>query len=396
MAAAVLLVLVLVGGALVRTFSDAAATRSVTSEAPETAPAAPDDVPEALTEAWRAPSAATPVPLAVGPTAITADGSEVVGRDPLTGLPRWSYRRELQLCTVGAAWNRAVAVYEEGEYCGEVTTLEAAGGARGPQRNADVGLGARLQGNGTLVAATSPYYLEVWRSDLVRTVEYGEVPVEVQPGRQPRPGCRHASVVLGTGRLGVLERCPDDPGDRLTMLEPNGEEADSPEELFSVVLPEKGARLVALSPDRAAVLLPDPTRLAVLDADGEQVASYPLDLPAGDLDGDPAGGVVPTTYGVRTIQWWTGSRTIGLDISTLRPVWSLPNTLGPGTLMAGRLVVPVPDGLAVLDSGTGDHLLTVHVPRGDHSGRVGLASLGPVLLEQRGPEVVALVPANAG
>ena len=111
--------------------------------------------------------------------------------------------------------------------------------------------------DGSYVTATGADYLEVWRSDLVRTLEYGDVPTPVQPGKQPRPQCDYGSTAMSSDRIGVIERCPDAPSDRLTVITPDGSKgADTPEVQFSVELPATGAVLVALSGDRAAVAVP--------------------------------------------------------------------------------------------------------------------------------------------
>jgi hypothetical protein len=391
LAAGVLVLVLAVATTLVIVTSPAAHTRSEPAERPvPPVPPAPPAVPAALTEIWRAPSAATNPPVAVGPVVVTGDDGTVVGRDPLTGQRRWSYQRNLPLCTVGAGWGRAIAVYRNGRYCSEVTSLDAETGARGPQRNSDVPVGTRLLFNGYLVAATGSDHLETWRSDLVKTMEYGDLPAEVQPGTQPRPDCLHVSVAVSGGRVGVLERCPGEAGDRLTVLLPDQTEQDRPNESVSVVLPGSGARLVALSDSREAVLLTNPTRLSVRGADGAEVASYSLDLPPDDLAGDPPGEVVPTTEIPGAIVWWTGSRVIALDADDLHPLWTVPGALGAGTLLAGAPVLPVPGGLVEVNPADGRVLRTVAVNRGDYLGPVALAATGPVLLEQRGPTVVAL------
>jgi hypothetical protein len=50
----------------------------------------------------------------------------------------------------------------------------------------------------------------------------------------------------------------------------------------------------------------------------------------------------------------------------------------------------VPGGVVEVNPVDGHVLRTVPVNRGDYHGPVTLAALGPVLLEQRGPTVVAL------
>jgi hypothetical protein len=390
-AAGVLVLVVLLGIVVVVATSSAVHTTSILATGPVPAePEAPPRVPATLTEAWRAPSAATPTPVAVGPVVVTGDDSTVVGRDPITGAQRWSYQRDVPLCTIGAEWGRAIAVFRNGRYCSEVTSLHAGTGARGPQRNSDVPVGTQLVSDGYLVTATGSNHLETWRSDLVKTMEYGQLRADIQPGTQPRPDCLHTSVAVTEGRLGVLERCPGEAGDRLTVLLPDETEADRPNQDVSTLLPTKGARLIALTADRSAVLLPNPARLSIRGHDGAELASYPLDLPPGDLAGDPPGEVVPTTDIPGAVLWWTGSRTIALDSTDLHPLWTVPGALGPGTLMAGAPVLPVPNGLVELNPADGRVLRTVAVNRGDYQGPVTLAALGPVLLEQRGPTVVAL------
>ncbi|MGI8816160.1 MAG: Rv3212 family protein [Pseudonocardia sp.] len=396
-AAATIAVVIVVAVALLAGFGPAARTSSVTLTGPiPVTPPAPDDVPATLTELWRAPSAATPSPVTDGPLVVTGDndagagGGTVLGRDPLTGQTRWSYHRELSLCTVGSGWHTALAVFRQGEYCSEVTQLTPATGARVQQRNSDVHPEIRLIDLGNLVGAAGADYLEAWRIDLIKTVMYGATRTDAQPNRQPHRGCRHLSTTGTQGRVAVLERCPDEATDRLTVLRPDGEQGDRPELEFSVTLPSDAAKLVAVSADRVAVVLPNPTRLSIRDGAGTEVASLPLDLPPADLTVDQPGSVPATADGLRTVAWWTGSRTVGLDVAELRPTWTVPDSLGPGTVWAGRLVVPVRAGLAVLNADNGAPLRTIPMGRGGWKGPVSLSALGPVLLEQRGPTVVAL------
>ena len=73
---------------------------------------------------------------------------------------------------------------------------------------------------------------------------------------------------------------------------------------------------------------------------------------------------------------------------------TLPDTLGPGVDYGGRLLVPVRDGVAVVDGASGRIERTLPVPRDDPGGPVTSAALGDVLVEQRGTEVVALRPSS--
>jgi hypothetical protein len=309
-----------------------------------------------------------------------------VGRDPVNGAQRWLYRRDLPLCTVGTGWGMALAVFRRGQYCSEITALLADSGARGPQRNSDVSRGAALLNDGNLVTATGSNYVETWRSDLVKTLGYGNPRAILEPGSQPRPECTHTSAAVATDRVGVLERCPKDSGDRLTVLRPDNANSDHPDQIFSVVLPTRGARIVAVSSTRVALLLPAPTRLSIRDEHGKEVTSYPMPAIA-DPSGVPS---VPTTDTPGATLWWTGSSTVALDVDNLNPIWTLPTTLGPGTLFAGQSVIPAPNAELVVNSTTGAILRTVAVSRNAYQGPVLTSTCGPVLLEQRGPIVVAL------
>ncbi|MEO7196305.1 MAG: hypothetical protein ABIZ05_16085 [Pseudonocardiaceae bacterium] len=397
-AAVALGVVVLAGSGALWWNSDARHTTLITAPgfmgSGLTGSAGPEHVPAALTEAWRAPSPATPDPLVQGATVVTGAAGMVAGRDLRSGAVRWSYRRDRSLCTVAAGFHEVVAVYQRGETCGEVTALAWSDGRRGPQRTGPVQAPTRLVAAGDQVAASGWHYLEVWRSDLVRTLVYGREPTPAQPATQPRPDCVHGSMALGEGTLGdgelaVVEQCPGERV-RLTVQRADPHDPDQPEVTFSTLLPGRQARVVAVSGKRVAVALPDPARLAVLDEQGREVAEYPLAVPDAELRGNPPGGVVETTKTATEVYWFTGSATVALDTVDLRPRWTRPGSLGAATEVAGALLLPVPGALAVLDTTTGQQLGALPVDRGSYRGPVSTASSGCVVLEQRGDTLVAL------
>jgi hypothetical protein len=351
-------------------------------------------LPTVLTKAWQAPSPATPVPLVHDGTVVTSAAGEVAGRDPHSGAVRWSYRRDRPLCTVAAAFHQVVAVYRRGETCSEVTALDWTSGRRGPQRTGPVEAPTQLAAAGNQVAASGRHYLEVWRSDLVRTLAYGRLPTPAQPATQPRPACLHRSMALDSarsdgGRLALVEQCPGERV-RLTVQRSDPKEPDQPEVTFSTLLQGQQAQVVALSQDRVAVALPDPARLVVLDERGKEVAEHPLAIPDADLRGDPPGGVAEVTRTPTELYWFTGSATVALDPGDLRPRWTRAGSLGTGSDVAGRLLLPVPGALAVLDTTTGAQVGELPVDRAGYRGPVGIASTGDVVLEQRGDALVAL------
>jgi hypothetical protein len=440
-AAALIAVAALVGGLLLWQNSASRATTSDPASRPLTRPEAPAKFPPSLGEAWRARSSATLQPVVAGPAVVTGDntaaGGEVAGRDPLTGEVHWRYARDLPLCTVASSWSMAVTVFQTSGNllpaddprasggCSEFTSLDPATGGRGRQtkpgedrpqkpdggqRNSDAELGTRLLTDGSYLTTTGSRLLTTLRSDLVRTVEFGAVPAIQNPNKQPRIGCRFTTVAVTTGKIGVIERCPEDSSDRLTVYKSlgaaengGGNDDEKPDVVASVIVGDD-ARLVALSeqcrvqvPGEAdaiqqcsAVVLPNPNRLVVFGEKGAQLASYPLGDLGDDLGKTPVGHAMEVNRVAGTVYWFTGSRTIALSLSDFSPRWTVEGALGPGTAFGGKVLVPVRDGLRVLDPADGTVIGTLPVDRGDYTGPVSMAAIGPMVLEQRGDLLVAL------
>ncbi|MER6760702.1 MULTISPECIES: Rv3212 family protein [Amycolatopsis] len=389
--AGAIVVVVAVVAAIVAGTSDNLHTSRALADPPHALPSPPTAVPGSMTQLWQAPSSATPIPIGQSDTVTTADGSEVAGRDPLTGQVRWHYTREnLQLCTVDAAWGRVNAVYHKAMGCSEVTQLDPATGRITAQRNGDAELGTRLVSDGSHVTTTGKHLLDTWRDDLVKSMEYGKVPFLQNANKQPRPNCTYGTVAMAADKIGVIERCPGDRTDRLTIYKATAEHEDEPKVTYTALLAGKRARVIAMSGDLTGVLLPDQKLYVVYGADGSQKAAYPMDLPASDVANDPVGGTEATTRTAAGIYWYTGSKTVALSRDDLSPRWTLDGTLGPGITFATQLVVPIRGGLAVLNETNGATLRTVGVDRGAYTGPIRLTALGPVLLEQRGPTVAAL------
>jgi hypothetical protein len=387
---AAVLVLLLGGGAvLYGVQSPAANTESVPATAAPAPPPPAGAVPASFSELWRAASPGTPVPLVAGDGVVVAEGSRISGRDATTGQERWSYTRDLPLCTTGLADGRVLALYRNDEYCSELSTLGPDTGLRGPTRTLDTRPGTRLIGQDP-VLATGQDYAETFRSDLVRTAEYGTVRAQEEPGDQPRAGCTYLSFAAARDRAGVLERCPGQATERLSVIRPSGTDGDRPVFDSSDEIGTDGAQLVAVSPERSAVLLPGVPRLALYDRGGRKTGEFPV--ATGPRITAPADGVARTSSDDARRYWWTGSATVALDTGTLQPRWSVPGTLGPGTRYGDRLLVPVPGGLADVDPGTGSVGRTVPVDRAGWTGPVQVTAQGGLLAELRGDQIVVLGP----
>lgn len=379
--------------------SDARGTVSVIAAVSPPEPPSATAVPSQLVELWSAPSATTPAPIVTDSTVVSADGTAVVGHDPWTGAELWRYQRDRALCGAVASWQSVVAVFTDDRGCSAVTALDAATGARGKQRSSDADDAVRLSADGTYVVAQGDTRLELWRSDMVRTLEYGRVSAPVNPHTQVRPDCAIHDAHSSRSRVAVIVRCPDDDGERLSLVTPAPDDDEEPQEQGSVLLtarsPEStnvqtgvsGARVVAVVADRTVVFVPGPQPvLVVFDGGAVEVGSVPVE--AGFADGavpPPALVVGSTAY------WWSGEAVVALDTAAFAPKWSFPGAIGPGTVMADRYLVPVAEGIAVLDTATGDELDRIEVDRGSSgSAAVALAVIGEIVVEQRGGTIVAL------
>ncbi len=389
-AAATIAIVVAVATTVLWLRSDARGTTSITASTPASEALPVLTPPETLSEIWRATSGASSAPIAADGAVATADDGTVTGRDRLTGDELWRYQRDMPLCGTIGAWNSVVAVYRDQRGCSQVTQLDGASGAREAQRSSDADDDVTLSYDGTYIVSRGPERLESWRSDLVRTLELGRVDAPINPHKQPHPGCELMSAAAGGTRLSVLMHCPGEAGDRLSVLDIAPSDNQEPHEFGTSLVGAAntpGARIVAASGDRTAVYVPagpvSEQRLAIFDGSANEIASHPVPGPVSENATAARNGAVFT--------WWTGSELIALSTSELAPRWTAAaGALGPGTIMAGALLVPMPDGTAVVDPRTGTENRRIPIDRDDVSGPITMSVLGDVVLEQRGDEVVAL------
>jgi hypothetical protein len=377
--------------ALIWWTSDARATISRPAAVPVPNPTPAREVPASLKELWAAASPATTAPVLVGGTVATGDGRRVDGRDPATGESRWSYARDTDLCGVSWVYHYAVAVYRDDRGCGQVSTIDGSAGTRGAARSGYADPHVRLSSDGTTVLSAGSTRLELWRSDMVRMLLYGEIDARVKPSnRGLHSGCTLESAAASSSAVSVLEACANQADLRLVLLRP-GKDDDEPQQHLvgePGIRAGSGARVLAVSATNTAVYLPSPQpRVEVIDETGTTVASTLLPRP-------PSGSAVATQTG-SLVTWWTGEALVVFDSTSLtqRYIIAAGDTtapLGPGVMMAGQLLVPVTDGIGVYDplSGANNRYIPVHRPPGKPA--VVPAVSGSRVFEQRGDTVVAL------
>jgi hypothetical protein len=390
-AATAIVVVVAAAAALIWWTSDARATISHPAVGPAPSPRLARELPASLKQLWTAPNAPTDQPVVVAGTVVTADGRAVQGRDPVTGQVRWSYSRGSDLCGVAGVYRFAVAVYRDDRGCGQVSTIEGPTGTRGPARSSYADQRVNLSSDGTTVLSAGDTRLELWRSDMVRMLSYGEIDARVKPSSKGlHTGCRLTSAAASSSAVSVLEACGRQADLRLALLRPSKEEDepaqhDVPEPGISE---GSGARVVAVAETRTAVYLPVPQpRIDVIDETGATVASTLLPKP-------PSASNVMSRPG-NLITWWTGDTVMVFDAANLTYRYSISPAghsapVGPATMMASKLLVPVTDGIAICDPVTGVDEGFLPVSRQPGNSAVVPAVAGSQLLEQRGNTLVAL------
>ncbi|CAJ1507453.1 hypothetical protein [[Mycobacterium] holstebronense] len=397
-AAALIAVVIVVVGVVIWWTSDARATISRPAADSATNPPSAAMVPAALSQLWTTASPATWAPVLVSGTVITGDGPRMSGRDPVTGEERWSYSRDVNLCAVSWIYRYAVAVYPDSRGCGQVSAVVAADGQRGPARTSYADRAVRVSSEGSAVLSAGPTRLELWRSDLVRVMSYGEIDARVKPSARGRgQGCTLVSAAAASSAVSVLESCAGQSDLQLTLLRA-GKEEDEPETQRIAergVTADSGARVLAVTDSDAgantAVYLPTPQpRIEVVDQTGTTIAKTML--PAKPT---AASAALPVSRPTGLICWWTGDAVMVFDSGTLTYRYTIPASgaavpLGPAARMADRLLIPVTDGVGVFDQNTGAPERVIPVSRPPGVSTVFPAVSGPTVLEQRGDTVVAL------
>lgn len=390
-AAAAIAVAVAVAASLIWWTSDARATISRPAAVPAPTPTPARQVPATLNQLWTAASPATTAPVVVSGTVATGDGHQVDGRDPGTGQSRWSYARDSGLCGISWVYHYAVAVYRDDRGCGQVSTLDGATGRRGAARSGYADPRVRLSSDGTTVLSVGDTRLELWRSDMVRMLAYGETDARVKPSaRGLHSGCRLVSAAASSSAVSVLESCANEADLRLVLLRP-GKDDDEPQQHVVAepgIRADSGARVLTVWENNTAVYLPAPQpRVEVVDEAGTTVSSTLLAKP-------PSSSAAVSQAG-NLVTWWTGDSLMVFEASnlTLRYTIAAGETtapLGPAAMMAGRLLVPVTGAIGVYDpvSGANERYIPVH--RAPSGSAVIPAVSGSRVFEQRGDTVVAL------
>lgn len=322
---------------------------------------------------------------------ITTDGRTVHATNP-DGSEAWSYsRKDDDICSLGSAWDRVIVTYRTGVGCGDTVSIDAATGQYADTRSSINSDEVLAVSSNDRIGTVSTDRLDLWRSDMVRTVEYGDVEAKQEPDMQPNEACTISSAMTRTELAAVTESCPTDPGNTMLRLL-KGTPADSrkPEFHTNVAIQTEGARLVAIGQEAAAVYIPaSPPQLRAFDQQGQELASSSVaESPA---IRDSATPFAPMTADLpHHMTWFDGERLYLLSPDKLEVQLVMDTAIGTGVAVGQRLLMPVKEGLAVVNWESGKIERTIPVDRGDYDGPVHVTMAGTTIVESRGDKDVVL------
>lgn len=345
-------------------------------------------VPDSLSPAWSLPDAPLPGvhrPVIVDGLLITYADHTVTATDP-AGATVWTYRRDLELCSLGAAWGKVVTTWRAANGCGDAVAIDADSGRYDGTRSAVSPDRVVALTSNDRIGTAGTERLELWRSDMVRTVEYGEVEGVQEPDLQPHPECRITSALTRTELLATTEVCPDGQGTWLRFQETSPEESRSPRITGEIRLEDPDARLLAVGQEGAAVL--DGGELISYSEGGREIARQPMAATPRGEDGLPFSPV--TADLPHHVTFHEDGRLYLLAPGNLTVKHILDGAVGTGVAVGDRLLMPTVEGIAVVDWNTGDTERVIPVDRGGYEGTVTLGVMGGTVVEKRGDRSVGL------
>lgn len=378
------------------------------------APAAndPEAMPHTLRPVWSTESSASTSTHTISPAPLVMDNSLIVAEDRGVraislndGTERWHYRRDIPLCALSGSGGQVFATFRGAAGCGETVALKPDSGQYVATRKSIAADSPAAVRSNSYAGVYDSGFLELWRSDLVRVVEYGKIPASPEPKMQPHPECSIISALTRVELLAVVNNC--DGHGRLVMQVANPEESRKPEVKSDIDLGPVTAdmSLVSIGQDTAAVLADN--RIRVFRMDGTMLTELALGettlrpAPAEANSDDDAPRAPFTTDLPHHMTWWSPRGLLGFRPSTLAPDFEFPEATGTPAPWGEHVFMPVADGVAVLNASTLEIIGTLPLPAAAKSTHandadkpelpVRLAVVGDTLLVQRGESVDAFV-----
>lgn len=342
--------------------------------------------PTQLSESFRLPDHAPDAkPVVVNGVIVTYNEGSVVATTP-EGETAWTYFRPNELCTLSQAWGKVVAAYRDDAGCGDVVALDALTGKYAGTRSAIAPDMVTSVSSNDRVGYVGSTRTELWRSDMVRTVEYGYVEAPQEPDMQPNR-CQITSALTRTELFAVTETCAD--GSYLRLQDATPEDSRKPE-VYSDIEISDTAYLVAISQDAAAVYDPASSEIRTYDKEGAQIATSSVPNLPGPLTLDNGVHPLPVADLPHHMTYHEGDYLVLMEPAKLTATGVFQGALGTGFAAGDRLLYASNGGVAVVDWDANAVDRIIPVDRGSYSGPVYIDSAGATIVEKRGDEVVVL------
>lgn len=359
---------------------------------PDYAPS--NTMPTALREEWTAPNDTVGAPLVSKSNVITTSENGITAWEAGIKTEKWSYSRDSRLCQASYFDDRIVTVFQGPAGCSDATAFRASDGRYDGIRQSAFSEEMTAWSSWSHLLVLSPDRLELWRDDMVRTVEYGAVPAPQETGQQPRTGCSFQSANLNSENFAVAERCPGEDTVRVTVSAAVPEDSRVPEEVSSTLTDLNQFHFIGLTESNDAIGVAqrgEEWMIVRIDSDGsaesvDSLAGEPTFLPSpASVSQDPA-----------QFRWFDGTTVHALDARTGRPQWNMEGATGPGHGLGyvpakqeerytpSYALVPSRGALNVVDIGTGDAARSFDMDLASESGQpVGLSQIGNILYAQK-------------
>ncbi|ANI91840.1 hypothetical protein [Dietzia timorensis] len=365
-------------------------------EAAETQPdyAPSNTMPTSLREEWDAPNDTVGTPLVSSSNVITTSENALTAWEAGIKSEEWSYSRDTPLCDATYFDSRIVTVFQGPAGCSDATAFRASDGKYDGIRQSAFSEDMTAWTSWSHMLVLGPDRLELWRDDLVRTVEYGHVPAPQETGQQPRSGCSFQSANLNSENFAVAERCPGEDTVRITVSKAVPEDSRVPEEVSSTLTDLDQFHYIGLteSNDSVGLALRGSEWMFVRVDSGGSATSL------GTLDHEPALKPSPENVSRDPAQfrWFDGETTHAFDARIGDMQWSMQGATGPGhgfgftpaeqdeRFTPTQAIVPSRDALNFVDIDTGEVDSSFELDlRSQRDEPVGLAQIGNILYVQK-------------
>lgn len=386
-------------------------------------------VPRGLRPLWQVQSRSngiSPSPIVFDDVTIAVEARGVRALDTSTGNERWHYRRDALLCTASKSNGRLILTFGTESGCGETVSLEPKTGTYAATRRSLAPAKVSAIRSNSYAGVFSAQFVELWRDDLVRVVEYGDIPVPSESNLQPHANCTIINALTRLDLLAVLNDCNGQA--RLVLQAAVPEESRKPQ-IYSDV--ELGAvsddlQLVAIGKDAATIrrgdavtsYRKDGTRLGSTNI--AEAGKYPPAeaAPNSEQQDTDLSFKRPTTPGARDsrlelpedavitadlphhMTWLSPHGLVGLNPNNLDFAFLLPDAVGTGDGWNDFLLYPTTDGVSVVNLKEPEKALPLSLMQDaqqsfngltstNESGRVSLKLSGSILMAQRGEQLSA-------